>query len=574
MNVSTDFETIYAESFLSATGEDLYHPDHQADHAAFVNKAADDTLESWTQRDVPPSVQELSTLSHLSTLHITHPDQENFDEADVHMIARVRFLGRTIIDTAKRQLLSNEQFLDVETKDTIGIFDYFQAFDWHAEHPTDDTENQSQTQDVASPLRLGTWPKGDYINCLGVSIGMAAASEIYGIPYVYGNEIRNSQSLMSSQHTMIMKRFRELIPQFDNGLIQDVMAQTMKGRRRPDPLYDNILFTNPAILQHNPNPRDFHHFILCDYRNEADPGMWAQVDPFDLSFAGLSVSRRQIDRALDPLLTTGNENSVIISDETVMITQFYGQFGRSIEDAYSRSTKLSESIETSGSYKSEQFFKDLEAKTASITRQVMAQLYGTESGSQSPGNDELGNGITRQMYLCMLYAYVARVPEANTLFTHHMQAKHKVDWEVLDSKIEAILTKNFKYDQILRESFINNITNIPLLALLHLYEYNLKAIVHVRDIGDSNPVMEIADPEFMIGAMYMNHYATWRKDGRINVARHLSRICSSQLLWQAARQDEKEVDERIASMGEVIQRLKPRQLHPLVNIASGIPNYQ
>jgi hypothetical protein len=86
--------------------------------------------------------------------------------------------------------------------------------------------------------------------------------------------------------------------------------------------------------------------------------------------------------------------------------------------------------------------------------------------------------------------------------------------------------------------------------------------------------MEIADPEFMIGAMYMNHYATWRKDGRINVARHLSRICSSQLLWQAARQDEKEVDERIASMGEVIQRLKPRQLHPLVNIASGIPNYQ
>jgi len=570
---NTEFETVFREAFIDATGTDVDEPQVQAKRDLFIRHTAAETLDAWTQKPLRTGITSLTTSKSLDNSHIVHPSQAEFSEADIETIAKVRFLGRAAIDTAKQQLMQNQRFSRLRERDTHDIYDYFQAYYWHEVHPTAPDTNDAEDSGAASPLRLATWPYGENINCLGMSIGMAAASELFGLTYAYGNEVRNSQSVIAEQHDGFMRQVRRLIPTFDNGTIQVILQQTMHQRREPDEKYDDILFKTPPILQVRDKVRDFHHFVICEYPdNKFLQDAWVQVDPYDLSFGYLAPHRRQIDLALSPVFEKGNENSIVLSDEYRMVAAFYRQLSIQLQRAHERGSELTRRSQDHSLYKTSQSVERLYQSAETIAVEVMGDLFGHDLPEDAEGVARAKDvELFKDIYLNSLFTFAYNVPEANELIRRTDRRNVTNEIMALDKGVEKIIAREIGYDSTLRDEFVKLTALLPLLCIIHIYEYNLKANLAIREVGDAAPVMEIADPEFMIGAMYLNHYATWRKNGRINVARHLSRICSSQLLWQAARQDETECDDRIAAMGEVIKRLKPRQLHPLVNIASGIP---
>lgn len=565
MSVSPEFETIYSESFRSMTGEELSLPRNRTAHDSFVERATSDTMDSWTKHDKYAGITVLSASEYVENSHIVHPDHAAFNETDIHTIARVAFLGRTAIDTAKEQLRQNKGFMSINGRGPDEIFEYFQPYSWYVRHPNAPDTNKAEDPDQASPLRLRDWPNGRDVNCLGMSIAMAAACEQFGLTYVYANEIRNAQPVIAEQHANLMGLMRRLIPDFDDKGTKQILLEVMHCVREPDERYDNILFETPGILKVNDTVRDFHHFIISEYPEKSQKGAWVQIDPYDLSFDYLTDGRRQISTALSPLFEKGNENSVVLSDEYRMETAFFRRFSDQLRRAHDMTSDLVRRSKDGDAYKSQKFIGDMYTEAQDINRTVMNGLFSDQA--EDAATDEL----LQLLYLCKLFVFATKVPNANEFVKNTSLPTNSSEGNAHIKEVEKRIGRAIEYDPGLRTEFIKAMAALPLLALVHTYEYNLKTVLQVRDVGTAGPVMEIADPEFMIGAMYMNHYATWRKSGRINVARHLSRICSSQLLWQAARQDECKVDDRIAAMGEVIKDLKPRQLHPLVNIASGIP---
>lgn len=575
---SGEFDLVYREALYSATNTGFEDPSVQAAHDQFVDSATQATLDAWTKETPSEVLTELHTKV-CDTLHMLHPSQQEFDEADVRTIARVRYLGRRILDTAVEQLRGNEAFMQLEPKDPVSLFDFFQYYYWWAAHKGQDIpDERSRDQDVASPLRLGNWPEGEYTNCLGISIGLAAGSEIYGMPYLYGNEIRNSDSILTDRHETFMSKLHGHIPDFESSSVRKILLSTMHERRDPDELYDNVLFETPPTLQRAPRVRDFHHYLLCEYSDEeAGDQTWFQVDPFDLSFSSLGA-RRSIDSVVEPFFTAGNEHTVVLNDEHRNIDRFYRQFSTILSDAMRESDSVFRHYNDGQLCKSDKFlnkvFDELEAATTRILSEARGEAPDEDVNEQWLRDDkDLANSLMGHTII----TYAPKFPKIRQAVQAAVDKQKgnssKFDGQLMYDETCRSLAHEMQYDTKLREFMVEKISQVPVLAVTHLYEYALKKVLRVRDCGDANTVMEVADPEFMIGAMYMNHYATWRKDGRINVARYLSRISSSQLLWHAARQDENEVDERINAMGEVIRGLKPRQLHPLVNVASGIPNY-
>ena len=79
--------------------------------------------------------------------------------------------------------------------------------------------------------------------------------------------------------------------------------------------------------------------------------------------------------------------------------------------------------------------------------------------------------------------------------------------------------------------------------------------------------IELADPDYMIGALYLNHYATWRENGIVNIARHLLQTTSSQLIWhEAVSESEALVDDRVAAVAAEIGKLGVTMIHPRVRL--------
>jgi hypothetical protein len=572
MQPGSEFEIIYAEALHSATARHIEDPDVRTAHDSFVKQAADTMTEAWTTGDTALASQALGSARSIENLLLTHPSQSEFDEEDIRTIARVRFLGRLILDTAVEQLRANPTFNAGVPQTSADLYTSFQYLNWYENHPGFvDSIEKSHDPEVASPLRLRTWPRGEYINCLGISIALAAASEIHGLPYVYGNEIRTEDDVLTDRHHTLMHQIRRYMPYFDDASTERTLREVIHLRRDPNELYDDILHKTPDVLLPQLGVRDFHHFIINEAPNDDYGEYWIQVDPFALVYDGIKLGR---EAAFEPFFEHGHENAVVLSDEYPIIDKFFRRFHSSLDIAKAGADRIRFRYAAEAAYKSGNFMDYIEQDICDVTVKALTELYGgtfeDEFGEEQTESDRQ---LARNLLYFTVIACGADVPELIRIRDEALKNARPTtfDADAVVDRMKECLAKLIRHDPALRAEVINRFADIPMLAVAHLYAVNLQENVQIRERGGTNTVVEIADPEFMIGAMYMNHYATWRKDGRINVARHLSRICSSQLLWQAARQDETAGDDRIAAMGEVIQGLKPRQLHPLVLVASSIP---
>ena len=579
---SIEFEQIYNEAFQSGTGLSFYSPLVQPKYFEYAKATHEELLDAWTDPKQLPDTVESDTWSMVLTT-VEHPMRDEFDESDVAAIIRVRFLGRSLIDMAKRNISTNPSFSS-NRKDPMDVFlkqiELLEAGAWHDNHPdVEYNRHDFQNQDAASPLHLENWPNGNRLSCLGISIGAAALSELNGFDYVYGNELRTSQSVINAKHQAL----KNMITQSYSGFFDDpAIKQTFNLLQLRYPAqqgYETIFFDTPDILTSEDEARAFHHYIVIrsESKSSGSP-YWMQVDPYALVYSAL-LGNERLDAAFSFLNTTDGVTSVVCQDALRSVEVVYKGYAGIITALKGHRKELESRFLRPEEYKSKQLMTNLYSSERTTIKNLGSLIFEEEKFA---GMEDMMRLFAFLVWESTVVAAAKDIlddenaPKHYRLLTNNLHAPNAnvskynklIQDYILD--LEGKLAEQVQYDTQARQRMIGLVGQAPYVAALLWYRESLQDLFSVRVNGFPNAAAEFAEPEFMIGSMYLNHYATYRKDGRINVAQHLSRLSPSQLLWQASQQDGGVEDERVKAVGSTISRLKPRQLHPLVSLARDI----
>lgn len=577
---SPEFERVYREAFISATGRD-FHDDET--YRKYIEDTSDALLHRWASPDFDPSpITDITDAKIMRSFWIKHPSTHEFDKVDAHNIARVRYFGQATITAAQNALRDNPHISPDDPE-------RFYVRKWRTEHPKEEERDDQAFDPYApSPLRLRRWPKGDFINCLGISIATAAESANYRQPYVYMNRIRNSLGESSKESYRFLERIASIAPyavELDKGLhrVDYVLAQ-LNGVHDSKKLDDTMkcVFDHErlGIIEYYADSFDtaFHHAVV---RYEPDPAMpytlqaWRQIDPYGLVSDSLPLGldiRMNSDGFTfeDP----GRCNEILLLDNNVKHLSM--QLGRLIDIAFRGRNRLRNILDD---YKSPDMMQRVKKELKKIQNAIHYSAFFNGLPINNISDEELFEQETcftnneeciresEVIWLETLIASVwtdhARAAYRQTLgedFERHIKsARYTAD------RFAANLHEVIRHDKVTRDQFGFIIESMPFALVLHAGEKNIQYSVFS---GEADKTMEIADPAFMVGSMYLNHYARWREDGTINVAKELARINPSQLIWQAAVSLERKpiADRRVIALGRLVKSLKIGQQHPLVRM--------
>ncbi|MES2631048.1 MAG: hypothetical protein V4611_03760 [Patescibacteria group bacterium] len=595
---SSQFDQVYGEAFHSATGEDFDSPEVRARHDAYVAPVEEALIDHWTDGsvDISQPISDVYTSRGASVFRLRHPNTAEFTEEDARDIAHIRYLGHAIIEVAQKYAPSPENERDIYSRNLSYRY-------WYNAHPELDRDQDfSADPDCASPLRLEQWPKGEYLNCLGVSIALSGqeAREAEN-PYFYVNRLRNSAYEGRLQFLNVFRYLRSVHPSIVNQVASPLLVgQHAKLAEAVDIQTDlkEVLDGERPIEM----DRNFHHSILTSGESSWR-GTWTQVDPYGAVYNGLSPMRTAT--ATDHLLSgmdAGTCNEVIVYDSD-MIDYKFASAMKVAREASELGEHLLEAL--NGNYKSEHYFENIREEIAVLVEaawmsrsfdptdesrdytpaellgfaakpdrfrimgeqadaywimiliQMRMIMYTQKDKDGNPGLDTLASSVSAKLF------------KGNT-GKHHKSGFLNYFDENRNEVIESIqllqdsMKEDLKYHARLRDALRLLVEALPYQVSFELLYRQASA----KFGYESDQAMEISDPEFTIGMMYMNHYATWRKDGKINIAKELARISPSQLIWQAAvaREPEAHEDERVRSVGKLVTSLKNDQLHPLVRL--------
>ena len=564
----TDFDLIWEESLKSATGLIGKLKPEFPENSPLFQEEFEGVLDCWTQTPKRPVVESIFSQDGIDTVQINHPEENDFSEEDLLRIAKLRFLGSVVLETAKKAIKSNDDITGSPASE-FWSFDVFQASHWFKAHKGDGTEysaSDNYDSEVSSPLRLAEWPKGPKMNCLGIAIACCAAAEMENKPYLFGTEVRNAMYYVALRHDQFMAQVKKVFPVFSSEVTRLLLEDIHDCRSKEDDdetaqSYKNILYrVSPSlVIDPEDNLRDFHHYCVVEYQDE-DAKRLVQVDPYGLILRTLELPFSAVADDQGEGLAI-DAQSVLLTDESEVYNKeflkYHGLLTKACEYELQLKKRFSSLNPKSSGYA---------AEIIAAAHQINLEMHRNYFGKSADENLESFKIISNVILETIFMRHFSGFPEIKKC----IKDNEKLPSPEFISKLCEAANHRIKYDTVFRADFVNAFTQTPYINLLDYYAHELRGIWQVRGCGTANPVAELADPKFMIGAMYMNHYATWRKDGRINIARHLARLNPSQFLWQAARQDDF-VDERVNAVGEIVKHLKPRQRHPLVNIASALP---
>jgi hypothetical protein len=580
---SPDFNQVYREAFSSATGRDFDDDDVQADYRREAEATVEALLERWTDPEFDPSpITDFKESRGSQTFRIKHPETRNFTEEDAADIARIRFLGQQALIAAQLYLLGNP---GINPDDP----DRFDSLKWAKAHPDQEFDQSfAYHPDTASPQRLLEWPEGEYINCLGIAIASAAESENRDEEYVFMNRIRSASYEASTHAVQFLLRLKQICPdalgldaalrEFESAFVESTGGDdnTVKDIRKSilDRDVLDYIFAHARELD-----TAFHHAVICKNTDTNEPdSAWRQFDPYGLIFS--DITPELLDKTLsdDVLLhNPGACNELLFLDGDVQ--EFASRNMAHAIDIATRSKKRLKKL--LGDYHSPLVMDKVRVELEK-TRQV---IYAGLSSAREPlnnlsdelifENEQTGNASNDLIWISILgwatlqdtEAY-ASYRQAYTDFVKKSRGMAIPEGGLLRGLAEALSRNVFsslKNKSRLQENFERTILAAPFVDALRFAESQIERSVYD---GESEKAMEVGDPAFQIGSMYLNHYARWRKDGIVNVAKELTRINPSQLIWQSAISQEGGVasDDRVAAVGTLVKSLKRGQKHPLVNL--------
>lgn len=563
------FDEVYAEAFVSGVGVgfETLSSQYEAYVSNFLKKPR---RPAW----VPFTSKYEATV-------LKHPYAEAWLEEDLIEQARIAFFGRCLIETAKTSLQHNEEWLKNSEKDSLvsRVGNFMQFARWVEAHPNELDPDRSYDPDVASPLRLVDWPNGKYVNCLGQSIALAAAAELTGVDYLYANELITTSAVLTQQHRTIVGELEKVSPRFfeKDSKIQtiyefiDIIRGSEEYRRSVLRDFDTSTRTAEQL-------RDFHHFVLekDQIEVEDEAGLveiyteYSQVDPYALT---LGTAYVDTDDFIADVLEAP-ENIVVIDNHEAMLAAY-----RSLHVAIKRAKSL---VKRNNEFGAGVQPSDLMAGVEDVCRELL------DNEVTLPLDDLLtvDRYIANMRYLLLdafdairIEAAVDKDTAEKFLNLRYGVSERTADeymmFREFDKRVHEQIQMNEKMDIDLAREIRRIGNELPLILVMQVYADLLRFVWDVKNWGSACAALEIADPELMIGAMYLNHYASHRKDGRINVARYLVRYTVSQLIWQAAQLDgESAEDPSLEAVGQIVKSLPARQLHPRValNLRSATTN--
>ncbi len=565
----SDFEGVYREAFTSGTGQEFT--------SALVTHDYMDYLDGYVGR-----YGNLSSLPSPLALPlgpgdwpISAPEFAGTDEG-LMKAARVAFFGRKLIDTARNgiaEILPTSMDLDAQFIMKC-IYSVLSPSSWYAAHPdTDPSIDLGHHQDAASPLRIAEWPKGEFINCLGISIAAVAAAETFGLRHLYGNEIKQADERVAMFHQDLMRKLKRILPYWHEELLDygfyNLAADNSSaasrayndGSQKPSYYEDSVslLLDDRLNTASDADLRDWHHFVAIEFPTDDGESQWYQFDPYALTYATLRIGDDNphdllIDNPTAPIGTTSMH--VEPTEASYRIFRAYSNALDSYRDWIARYP-----VEQVHWVKTKRDYKKL-AAGVNEQMQVMTNIVMSALGTDSVKERNRTEHIYRTILLAL---YVHDHPEAGHTGPGPTYKCVEPEPTLLN---QDTLEHTFTEQSRIKQDTVMKIAQLlPLAHFLHLYAGLIKTVFRFKSYGTANIVSEYAHPDFMIGAMYLNHYATNRKDGKVNVARELARLTSSQLIWHDAMEDpEAEEDVSVASTSKMIARMKTRLLHTKVRV--------
>lgn len=575
-----DFDSVYAEAYQSGTGEEFSSPATQRIFDLYKNMFSSSDV---SDRRVP-MVRNGQPTPSFGNYYITAPGGAN-TEINRERSLRVCFLGRSLIDLAAKNVAHLvPDITDTTPSRTIGMYyDSLSSAAWYDAHPSISwDEDRGDEPDAASPTRLEEWPNGEYINCLGIAIAACGAAERLGVPYLFGNEIRQADDVIGDLHRDFLCKLERTVPDIYSRMLETwvlgaVAGTTYDGTETDDKGSTFIRHTTLALdknlTSHSESDiRAWHHFMA--FRNPEigldEPGVnqsldsWIQFDPYAVTLSRIVPSEDIAYRYFLSTLANSPGDIMLHVEPRDFIDGTY----RSLHIALNVYKQWAASLECAKDIQLKHP-KDYERLARSICQVEHDMLMAYMSRSDDEGVGDLPYTPSRLFQRTLMFAwYLYAHPDFQESTAVISETNRNSDKEPIEISEEA--AGQFMYgDSSLqkREFMLEAARLIPLVGFLSIYGGVLEKMMKIKTNGIANVVSELARPDFMAGAMYLNHYATHRKGGRINIARELAKLTSSQLIWHDARQDPgANTDDAVAQTTSLVQEMSRKLLHTRVQI--------
>lgn len=579
---SPKFNQVFNEAFYSATGSDFNDDDIQAEYHLAAEQLIEALVERWTDPQLDPApITDFNSSRRSQTFRIKHPETKNFTEEDAADIAKVRFFGSQVLKAAQVALCEN-QIIELGDPET------FESAVWRGAHP-DVTFDDSLAYDpdAASPQRLRDWPEGEYMNCLGVAIAAAAESEILGTEYTFMNRLRHTRYEAATDVVQLLSRLEKICPE---AFRLEIMMHQLDVARAESNNEDDASIKSKKLCILDESRLEFifthaygidlsfHHAVIQKNRQEDGvSASWKQFDPFGL--VNSDISPRWLDDALsdDDLLQNPaacNEILLLDSDKQEI---FSHSMAMAIDIAARSKRRLKKMM---GNYESAETLEAIQIELDKSRQAIQIgftpmdgdvrnmsdeYLFDAEYDEYTPDSHSLWISILGRSLQDDPRAFISYCRLLTDTVARQREATERGDpfeEDVQGAILQNVATSLFDNPDLQRE-FEETVLAMPYVFALHYSEDTIKRSVFA---GESEKSMEVGDPAFQIGSMYLNHYARWRKDGIVNVASELARINPSQLIWQSAISQEGGFtsDGRVLAVGSLIKSLKRGQQHPLV----------
>jgi hypothetical protein len=143
--------------------------------------------------------------------------------------------------------------------------------------------------------------------------------------------------------------------------------------------------------------------------------------------------------------------------------------------------------------------------------------------------------------------------------TDEEEDKTHLDHATIMPTLQALLKKNPQYREILHKS----VALIPIRNFAFRYHNDIKDFWESTHLTDET--LEITTGRFMMGALYLNHFAVYGKHDKVNLAQNLLEVTSSQVIWHEAASNESAIaDPRVRQVAREIGQLARHMVHPRV----------
>jgi hypothetical protein len=435
-----------------------------------------------------------------------------YEQANAKVVFLLRTLGRAMLERAIHELGTHDEIQEIvqfaKSGDPMSavnsMANYFLYKNWRDAHPEyendkDDFDNVIYDEHEPSPRNLGEWPNGNKVNCLGIAIALSATCEMAGLQYAFINRLRNSKTQALRDFVVIREMIEKSLSACDYPelILKDSTLKTFFNRDFGD-IDERDREENAA----------FHHSVIAHIAEPEAATGWVQVDPYQMILGRLGENKliSQIVN-LHGLVAHSEPGTVV----TVNMNGPVRNRARHDADMFAKS-RLSH-IE----FASQSVLRSAEQAVDRV-EQVLRRQFA-DFGHTVEQSDEIEAYIAKEK-LDLIGDWVRiehRLGNIATLESYAFRWDATEEKGMVKMRQDSIIegaNSILKKHPELKKRLTEFVSLVPIKQYVGIYDIAFEEKWENSWLVDTS--FEIADPEFMIGALYLNHYLRWKEEESID----------------------------------------------------------